>query len=113
MNALTAYQGAIVLLLVIGLITAVAFIGQHRPRQWRRVAAWDASGWVVLVALLYLRNLILVLTRWPGTSPHGWADAAFAVGTLLVLDALLLVRVVNYRTFREADIAANGKDAIT
>lgn len=112
MNVL--YQGSILTLLVIGLITAVAFVGQHRPRQWRRVAAWDASGWVVLVALLYLRSTVLVVTRWPGSGPTGWLDGVFAIVTLVVIDTLLLIRVISYRSFRDSDTARHGQEnAIT
>ncbi len=110
------YQVSILLLLVIGLVTACSFIGQHRPRQWRRVAAWDASGWVILVALFYLRSIVLVVLRWPGSGPQGWFDGAFAVGLLVLINVLLIVRVVSYRSFaqRDAERLADGRtDAIT
>ncbi len=112
MNGQHIYQGSVLLLLVIGLVTAVSFIGQHRPRQWKRVAAWDASGWVIIVAAVYLRSLILIVSRWPGSSPQGWADAVFAIGSLIALDAVLLVRVVSYRSFRDQDAAKHGGDNV-
>jgi hypothetical protein len=110
------YQVTILLLLIAGLVPAVVFVSQHRPRQWRRLAAWDASGWVILVALWYFRSIVLVWTRWPGTPPRGWADALFAIGMLALLDVLLIVRVVSYRSFaqRDAERIAEGRpDAIT
>lgn len=110
------YQGAILLLLVFGLITAAAFIGQHRPRQWRRLAAWDASGWVLLVALFFFRQIVLVVTRWPGSAPLGWFDGVFSIGLLVLIDALLVVRVVSFRSFaqRDAERIRDGRtDAIT
>ncbi len=114
MNGQTIYQGTILLLLVVGLVTAVSFIGQHRPRQWRKLPAWDASGWVIIVAAVYLRSLILIVSRWPGAPPQGWLDATFAIGSLLALDIVLLIRVVNYRSFRDQDaIKHGGENVIT
>src|ERR1051325_1858190 len=116
MSSQHLYQPAILLLLVSGLAPPLAFISQHRPRQWRRVAAWDASGWVILVALFYFRSIVLVVTRWPGSPPRGWFDGIFAVGLLVLIDALLIVRVVSYRSFaqRDAERMAEGRtDAIT
>lgn len=111
MNSQHIYQAAILLLLVAGLVPALAFISQHRPRQWKRVAAWDASGWVILVALFYFRSIVLVVTRWPGSPPRGWFDGIFAVGLLVLIDVLLIVRVVSYRSFaqREDQRIAEGR----
>jgi hypothetical protein len=110
------YQVTILMLLVAGLVPALIFIGQHRPRQWRRLEAWDASGWVVIVALTYVRSLVLLVTRWPGLPPKGTVDAVFAIGTLLFLDVVLIVRVMSYRSFKQRDderIAEGREDAIT
>ena len=116
MTSQTVYQSLILLLLIAGIVPAIAFISQHRPRQWRRVAAWDASGWVILVALFYFRNIVLVVTRWPGSAPHGWFDAVFAVGLLILIDVLLIVRVMSYRSFAQREdqrIAEGRTDPIT
>lgn len=116
MMSQTVYQATILFLLITGFIPAVVFISQHRPKQWRRMAAWDASGWVILVALWYFRSIVLVWTRWPGSPPKGWADAVFAIGVLVLLDVLLILRVVSYRTFAQRDeerVAEGRKDAIT
>ncbi len=110
------YQAAILLLLIAGFVPAAVFISQHRPKQWRRLAAWDASGWVILVALFYFRSIVLVVTRWPGSPPRGWFDGFFAVGLLVLIDVLLIVRVVSFRSFaqRDAERVAEGRtDAIT
>jgi hypothetical protein len=93
------YQASILTLLIVGFVPAVAFISQHRPKQWRRVAAWDASGLVMVAAVLYLRSIILVITRWPGSGPTGVADAVFALGSLALIDGLLILRLISYRTF--------------
>jgi hypothetical protein len=110
------YSTAVVVLLVTGFVPAIVFISQHRPRQWRRMAAWDASGWVILVALWYFRSIVLVWTRWPGAPLRGPFDVLFSIGLLVVLDALLILRVVSYRSFaqRDAERIADGRDnAIT
>lgn len=110
------YQATILLLLVGGLVPAAAFVGQHRPRQWRRLAAWDASGFVIVAAAIYLRNIILVITRWPGSPPRGAADAVFGIVSLLVIDSLFILRIVSYRSFaqRDKERVTEGRDnAIT
>ncbi len=116
MGAQFWYQAAILLLLIVGFVLGAAFISQHRPRQWRRLEAWDASGFVLIATAIYLRNIILVVSRWPGSLPHGWADAVFGVGSLVVIDALFLLRVVSYRSFAQRDaqrIRDGREDPIT
>lgn len=103
MSGQTAYQGAILLLLIIGFVLGATFISQHRPRQWRRLEAWDASGFVLVATAIYLRNIILVVTRWPGAAPHGWGDLAFGIGSLIAIDGLFLLRVISYRSFAQRD----------
>ncbi|WP_328344768.1 hypothetical protein [Micromonospora sp. NBC_00421] len=98
MSAVT-YQVLVLVLLVVGLLSALAFLTAHRPRQWRRLAAWDASGWVLLVGLFYLRQIVLVVVRWPGASQRDVWDAVFGLGMLALIDALLLLRLVSYRAF--------------
>lgn len=97
------YQAGIALLLIGGLVPGLVFLSQHRPRQWRRLAAWDASGFVFVAVAIYLRSLILLVARWPGSPPHGWGDALFAVGSLAIIDALFILRLISYRSFVEAD----------
>lgn len=99
----TVYQGLILALLMIGFVPAVAFVSQHRPRQWRRMAAWDASGFVIVSAAIYLRNIILLITRWPGSPPRGVGDAVFAIVSLVIIDFLLILRIVSYRSFAQRD----------
>ncbi len=110
------YQGAVLLLLIIGFILGATFISQHRPRQWKRLEAWDASGFVLIATAIYLRNIILIVSRWPGSPPHGWADAVFGIVSLVVIDGLFLLRVVSYRSFAQRDaqrIAEGRQDPIT
>lgn len=97
------YSGAVLLLLIAGFLLGAAFLSQHRPRQWRRLAAWDASGFVLVATLIYLRSIVLSITRWPGTPPHSWPDAVFALGSLLLIDTLFVIRVLSYRSFVHRD----------
>jgi thiamine transporter ThiT len=93
------YQSVVMALLVIGIVPALIFLSQHRPRQWKRLVAWDASGLVIVAALWYFRSIVLIILRWPGSPPHGWFDATFSVLMLVVIDSLLIVRLVSYRAF--------------
>lgn len=112
MGAQLWYQSVILLLLIVGFILGASFISQHRPRQWKRMEAWDASGFVLIATAIYLRNIVLVVSRWPGSTPQGWMDAAFGIGSLLVIDALFLIRVMSYRSFaqRDAERITEGRD---
>ena len=114
MTGQVLYESAILLLLIVGFVLGATFISQHRPRQWRRMAAWDASGFVLIATAIYLRNIILIFARWPGVPPRGLGDAVFAVGSLLVIDALFVLRVVSYRSFaqRDAERVRDGRDTI-
>ncbi|MFB6392647.1 hypothetical protein [Polymorphospora lycopeni] len=98
---LTYYQAAVLVLLLIGLVAAGLFLGTHRPRRWRRLAAWDASAWVLIVFLFYLRQVILIILRWPGTATPGVSDAIVSIGFLVLLDAALILRIASYRGFVE------------
>lgn len=97
------YQILIMLLLIGGLVPGLIFLAQHRPRQWKRLAAIDASGFVLVAEAIYLRNLILVVTRWPGSPPRGLGDALFGLISLAVIDALFILRLVSFRAFAERD----------
>jgi phosphoglycerol transferase MdoB-like AlkP superfamily enzyme len=116
MSAQMAYQGLVLLLLIVGFLLGASFIVQHRPRQWRRLAAWDASGFVLIATAIYARNIVLVVSRWPWAPTGGVGDAVFAVVSLIVIDALFVLRVVSYRSFAQRDqerIDEGRKDAIT
>lgn len=110
MSGLGWYQTTILILLVVGLVPAVAFIGQHRPTQWRRLAAWDASGFVMIAAAIYLRNIILIVSRWPGSPPRSAGDAVFGIVSLLIIDGLFILRVVSYRNFKGRDGAVRAPE---
>lgn len=108
MHAHSWYAVTLAVLLAAGLIPAVAFIGQHRPRQWRRLAAWDASGFVIVAALIYARNLVLLVSRWPGVPPRSTGDAVFGIVSLVAIDALFVLRIVSWRSFAQRDAERRG-----
>lgn len=95
----TFYNISLVALLVLGLVAAAAFLGTHRPKNWRRLAAVDASGWVVIFALLMVRSLLSLAQRWPPRPPESWTQAGISIGLLALVDALLIIRILSYRAF--------------
>jgi hypothetical protein len=116
MSGQVVYQGFVLFLLVVGFALGASFVAQHRPRQWRRLEAWDASGFVLIMTAIYLRSIVLVLSRWPGTPPESIGNAVFAIVSLVVIDALFVLRVVSYRSFAQRDavrISEGRDDAIT
>ncbi len=97
---------------LIGLVAAVVFLAGYRPTSWRRLVTLDASGWVLAVLLTYARALVMLAASWPPVPPpapthgwlaaHPWAQVASLVLSLLILyavDALVIVKLVNYRRF--------------
>lgn len=106
------YQATILFLLVAGFVPAVWFVSLHRPKQWKRLAAWDASGFVIVAAAIYFRNILLIWSRWPGSPPRGIGDAVFGIVSLLVIDSLFILRIISYRSFaqRDKERADEGRD---
>lgn len=94
-----AYELLVTILLVCGLIPALIFLAQHRPRQWKRAAAWDASGLVIVVALWYIRGIVLIILKWPGSLQVDLADGLVSLVLLSVIDGLLILRFASYRAF--------------
>lgn len=105
MISLPIYQTLILVLLVAGLVPASAFLSQHRPKHWRRLEAWAASGFVMVAAAIYVRSLVLLVTRWPGSPPRGIGDAVFGVVSLVVIDGLFIVQLAAYWRFARRDRA--------
>lgn len=97
------YQVLVVLLLIGGLIPALFFLAQHRPSQWKRMAAWDASGLVMVVALWYVRSIILIILKWPGAPEQSLTDGITSLVLLTIIDVLLIIRLVSFRAFAEHD----------
>lgn len=97
------YHGVLLSLLIVGALAGAGFLASHRPRRWRRLAAIDASGWVLLVTLWYARSIVLVIIRWRDLPAPGPWDATFALATLAAFDVLLIVRLLSFHSFAERD----------
>ncbi|WP_435279364.1 hypothetical protein [Streptomyces sp. 1222.5] len=83
-------------LLSFGLACSLSFLALHRPRHWMRPEAFNASGWIVISALWYIRSIILLIVRG-GPRPYtSWVDATVAIGMLAVVDALLALRLLSW-----------------
>ena len=103
------YSAVILFLAVTGLIFACQFILTHRPKHWRRWQALDASGWVIIVVIAYVRTVILVLWTWPGT-PHSIGSAAIGISLTVLVDLLMVLRVVAYARYRRLDKAVRERE---
>ena len=102
------YSLTIIALAAIGLAFSLQFLTTHRPRHWRRWQAFDASGWVLIVAIAYTRTLVLTISNWPGQN-HALGSAAIGIGLSALVDALVILRVVAYSKFRNGDRAGEHK----
>lgn len=100
------YQIALIGLLTLGLVLALTFLAQFRPKQWRRLAAWDAAGLIVVIALWYIRSLGVLAIRWPHITVPGFWDGIVSIGLLIIIDALLVLRVLNFRAFAHREASA-------
>lgn len=87
-------------MLVGGLAMTCYFLVVHRPTSWFRWEAINASGWVIAVAMYYVRSIALLALH--GGQPH-WQGATDAVTSLLLLgvvDLVIVARVVSFLTYR-------------
>jgi hypothetical protein len=84
-----------------GTIASGMFIAAHRPSKWFDRTAINASGWLIIVFLFYVRSLVSLLTQrtviW-----RGMPNALWAIGVIVVIDALLILRVVTFIQYRRA-----------
>lgn len=98
----TAYGVGLVTLQSVGIVTSLWFLATHRPRHWKRIQALDAMAFPVIVALVLARGLVLTVTNWPvGQRPM--PAVIFSLAMLLLVDAALIVKLVNFRRFVRAD----------
>lgn len=85
-----------------GLVAAVWFLAAHRPRQWRRLQALDAMGFPAIIALVFARSLVLTILAWPLPHREFW-NAFFSVLTLALVDAWMIIKLINFRRFTRGD----------
>ncbi|MFD5711312.1 hypothetical protein ACFWHW_13095 [Streptomyces pharetrae] len=89
------YTLTLFVLLGVGLAASVGFLVLHRPRHPFRITEVNASGWVVIIGLIYARSLLLLGIRG-ASPPEPWWDVVLSLGLLAGTTALLLVRFVSY-----------------
>lgn len=83
---------------LIGLVSSLWFLATHRPRHWRRLQALDAMGFPVIIAIVFARGLILTVINWP-VSPRPLGHMIFSVVTLGLVDAWMVIKLINFRRF--------------
>ncbi|MGW3305870.1 hypothetical protein ACWDG9_04695 [Streptomyces sp. NPDC001073] len=98
------YTLGLYILLAGGLVPALGFAILHRPNHPFRLTEINASGLVYALAFAYTANLTrsMVLLGVRGAHPGPWWDVLLSLGSLAVIDAVLLVRLFTYlRYLRE------------
>ncbi|MGW3291487.1 hypothetical protein ACWDR3_43350 [Streptomyces sp. NPDC001002] len=102
------YTLALYVLLGVGLAASVGFLALHRPRHPFRITEVNASGWVIIIGLIYARSLLLLGIRGGSSSAGPWWDVVLSLGLLAATTGLLLVRFFSYlRYLREAPHTAS------
>ncbi|MFE7762923.1 hypothetical protein [Streptomyces sp. NPDC057438] len=96
------YTLTLYVLLGVGLAASVGFLVLHRPRHPFRITEVNASGWVIIIGLIYARSLLLLGIRGGASSPGPWWDAVLSLGLLAATTALLLVRFFSYLRYLRA-----------
>lgn len=87
-----------------GLALSLSFLLLHRPRHWLRPEAVNASGWIIICALWFIRSIALLAMRGgPPRTFGSWSDAGVSLGFLLLVDALLAIRLVSWWRYSRND----------
>lgn len=89
-------QGIWWAVVIVGLLASGTFLTIHRPSNWFRTRAFNATGWVIIIFCLYLRSAIIVLVT--GTTPtyRTFWEITFSLVFGTAIDILLIVRVVSF-----------------
>jgi riboflavin transporter FmnP len=96
------YSIILLMLELVGLTSAAAFLFQHRPKSWRRLPALDAMGFPAIVVIVFIRSVVLTLINFPIPGrPIG--QMTFSLATLLAVDVVLLIKLANFRAFLRED----------
>lgn len=91
---------ALVVLYAVGTLAALGFLAVYRPREWRRVEALNAAGWILVVPVVFARALILIGLHGGVRPSDGLADAVVSIGSLVIVDALVVLRTVSFWRYR-------------
>jgi hypothetical protein len=88
------------LVLLAGLATSALFLFLHRPRNWFRPAALNATGWVLVIFLLYLRSVIMMVINDYDPKVVTFHDTWIQLVMCLAIDALLIFRVWTFLKYQ-------------
>lgn len=98
----TVYGALLVALQATGLVSSVWFLVTHKPKRWRRLQAVDAMGFPAIIAMVFARGLILAISAWP-VPLRPWPHMVFSIVTLILVDAWMAVKLINFRRFVKRD----------
>ncbi|MFJ8508645.1 hypothetical protein [Streptomyces avermitilis] len=98
------YTLTLYVLLAGGLVPALGFVALHRPNHRFRLTEINASGLVYALGFAYAANLTrsMVLLGVRGAHPGPWWDVLLSLGSLAIIDAVLLVRLFTYVAYLRA-----------
>lgn len=84
--------------LLVGLIPMVCFFKEYRPRRWNRAAQWDATGWMLIVAIFYLSSMVQLIF---GVHAPDKLSAIIDLILLALVDGLVIHRVIYYKRYKK------------
>lgn len=96
------YRGLLWSCLLPGLIASISFLVIHRPSRWLDPAALNSSGWVIVVALWFVRSVVALSIQHNSLMWRGPGNALNSLGFLLAIDLLVIFRVLSFLQFRIA-----------
>ena len=102
-------------IILTGFIASGTFLVLHRPRHWFRPAALNASGWVIVIFLLYLRSVVSLINKGGVIVAQSWTDNWLQMLIGIAIDALLIFRVwtfLKYQRTHEPKLNWRAKHAL-
>lgn len=105
------YITLLVLVLVGGWVPATLFLLVHRPPRWRDLISLDASGWVVIIWLLYAWTGYRLATGRARTAIDVTSDRAIGLVIGVGIDVLVWLRLVHWLRFYRYRVRKHRSDA--
>lgn len=102
------YSALLTIVTMLGWLPASAFILIHRPARWRSLVTWDASGWVIVIWLLYTWNLYRIFISMTATVVS--ADRIVGLGIGLAIDVVVWLRLVHWLRFYRRNRTLDHED---
>jgi hypothetical protein len=88
-------------IILTGLIASGLFLVLHRPRNWFRPASLNATGWVIIIFLLYARSVVGLVTKGDTLLSQTWTQNAWGMIIGIAIDVLLVFRVYTFLRFQK------------